>query len=462
MRRVLLSAALVLLTTAAAAQQPPTGVARVEAWLKAVLAHEPGTLDDAAEQVAEWPTSSVRKLWIDVNGLVLLMRNPRIGRFDIRQPGQRTVQQVRYTASELRRMRALACAAGGGLHEPGCEGVNALKELDADLRRLALLAEEARRQGDENYILRRGALLHTDIGMRTTGAADPVDPGNSLGPQRLRMTINDGLGDNLRSSAPHWDVARMLLDQVRPAGVEKPAPGRDEMVRRWYRATAAWMELREDYETLHVDRAQQIFPDDPDILFLSGCLHETYAASFIQAPVQSMVVPSGVVFDLKSDRGELHQAEGLLRRVVALKPDFGEGRLHLGRVLLLLGKPADAASELTRALELMSDELLRYYGEMFLGAAREALGEFDLARAWYGRAAGLQPAAQSPHLALSALARRRGDRAAALQEIRRVFELSARDDGHDDPWLNYHVSHARDADSLYDELIRPFVTSSER
>src|SRR5262252_9109701 len=100
MRRVLLSAALVLLTTAAAAQQPPTGVARVEAWLKAVLAHEPGTLDDAAEQVAEWPTSSVRKLWIDVNGLVLLMRNPRIGRFDIRQPGQRTVQQVRYTASE--------------------------------------------------------------------------------------------------------------------------------------------------------------------------------------------------------------------------------------------------------------------------------------------------------------------------------------------------------------------------
>jgi tetratricopeptide (TPR) repeat protein len=131
-------------------------------------------------------------------------------------------------------------------------------------------------------------------------------------------------------------------------------------------------------------------------------------------------------------------------------------------VLLLLGKPADAANELTQALESTSDGVLRYYGELFLGAAREALGEFDLARAWYTRAAQLQPSAQSPHLALSALARRRGDRSGALQEIRRVFELSASTNGHDDPWWNYHVSHVRDADVLYDELIRPFLTSTER
>src|SRR5262249_20488725 len=158
-----------------------------------------------------------------------------------------------------------------------------------------------------------------------------------------------------------------------------------------------------------------------------------------QAAVQGMVVPTGVVFDLKSDRGELHQAESLLRRVVAVKPDFGEGRLHLGRVLFLLGQPAEAATEVTRALELTREGILRYYGELFLGAAREALGELDLARAWYSRAADLQPDAQSPHLALSALARRRGDRGTALNEIRRVFELSARDDGHDDPWSIYHL-----------------------
>src|SRR5262249_23146411 len=149
--------------------------------------------------------------------------------------------------------------------------------------------DEAKTQGDENYVLRRGALLHADIGMRSTGTIVPVGASAPLGPQRVRMHISDGLGDDLYSSAPHWDVARMLLDHVRPAGMNKAAPGRDEMVRQWYRATAAWMQLREDYETLHLDRAQEIFPDDPDILFLNGCLHETYAAARIQAAVQSAV-----------------------------------------------------------------------------------------------------------------------------------------------------------------------------
>jgi tetratricopeptide (TPR) repeat protein len=461
-RRLTLAAVFLLVSTGAVAQEPPTRIARVEAWLKATLAHEPGTLDDAAESVAVWPTPVVRKLWVDVYNLVLMMRNPRIGRFDIRQPGQRAVEQIRYTPNELRRLRILACAAGGSLRESACINIDAAKELDADLRRLAHLADEAKMRGDANYILRRGALLHADIGMRAGGAAGPVESSSSLGPQRLRMNINDGLGEDLRSNAPHWEVARMLLDHVRPAGAEKAAPGRDEMVRQWYRATAAWMQSREDYETLHIDRAQQIFPDDPDILFLSGCLHEAYAGSRVQSAVQSAVLPTGIFFDLKSDRAELRLAEGLLKRTVTLKPDFGEARLHLGRVSFLLGKPAEAAGELTRALESTSDELLRYYGELFLGAAREALGELDLARAWYTRAAQLQPSAQSPHLALSALARRRGDRDGALEEIRRVFELSARDDVHDDPWWRYQVSHARDADELYEDLIRPFVSSPGR
>jgi tetratricopeptide (TPR) repeat protein len=462
MRRATLAPVLALLATVVVSAQPPTNVARVEAWLKAVLAHEPGTLDEAAETVGTWPTLVVRKLWIDVYNLVSLMRNPRIGRFDIRQPGQRAVQQIRYTPNEMRRLKVLACAAGGSLRDSGCVALDASRELDADLLRLARLAEEAKRHGDDNYILRRGALLHADIGMRARGSTGPVESSTALGPQRVRMHMTDGLGEALQSHAPHWETARMLLDQVRPAGLDKAAPGRDGMVRQWYRATAAWMQSREDYETQHLDRAHEIFPDDPDILFLNGCLHEAYAGARIQSAIQSAVLPSGIVFDLKSDRAELREGETFLKRVVALTPDFGEARLHLGRVLLVLGKPADAASELTQALESTSDEVLRYYGEMFLGAAREALGDFDLARAWYTRAAELKPTAPSPHLALSALARRRGDRNAALQEIRRVFELSASGDGHDDPWWNYHLSHVRDADDLYDELIRPFLAGRER
>ena len=57
---------------------------------------------------------------------------------------------------------------------------------------------------------------------------------------------------------------------------------------------------------------------------------------------------------------------------------------------------------------------------------------------------------------MSALARRRGDRAGALREIRSVFELAS-DGSDDDPWWTYHVAQARNADDLFTELIWPSV-----
>ena len=62
---------------------------------------------------------------------------------------------------------------------------------------------------------------------------------------------------------------------------------------------------------------------------------------------------------------------------------------------------------------------------MFLGAAEEGSGRFDQARAAYESAAAPFPAAQSPLLALSALATRRGDRTSALKHIQRLFDLPA-------------------------------------
>jgi len=460
--RMRFAAVLCLIGAVATAAEPPVSrIDRVEQWLKAVLKHEPGTADEALVAVAPWSAPAVRTLWIDVNNLALLMRHPGVARFDIRQPGQRTSQQIRYTPNELRRLKVLACAAAGIVQQRECLAVKAPAEIDADLLRLAHLAADAMLHGDANYVLRRGALLHTDVAMTTATATEPIEAPGSPGPQRLRMTLADGLGKDVGQGAVHWDLARMLLDHVRPPGSDRPEPGRDEMVRRWYRATAAWMQSRENYETMHLDRAREIFPADPDILFLNGCLHETYAAPRIQSAIHSASLPAGVTFDLGSDHAELRQAEGFLRRAVALKPDFSEAHLRLGRAFLLLGKPRDAASELTQALESNGDELLQFYGELFLGAARETLAEFDGAAGSYRRAAELQPAAQSPHLALSALARRRGDRAGALREIRRVFELAS-NDADDDPWWTYHVAQARNADDLFTELIWPFVFGADR
>ena len=50
---------------------------RLERWLKAVARHAPGVADPQANEVAGWSQPDLQSLWIDVNVLVKLMRNPR-------------------------------------------------------------------------------------------------------------------------------------------------------------------------------------------------------------------------------------------------------------------------------------------------------------------------------------------------------------------------------------------------
>jgi hypothetical protein len=73
----------------------------------------------------------------------------------------------------------------------------------------------------------------------------------------------------------------------------------------------------------------------------------------------------------------------------------------------------------------------------------------------------LYPTAQSPLLALSSLARRRGDRAGVLGALQQLFALPANKRDRDDPWWTYHVEQARHADELLEQLCRPFRTERE-
>jgi len=83
-------------------------------------------------------------------------------------------------------------------------------------------------------------------------------------------------------------------------------------------------------------------------------------------------------------------------------------------------------------------------------------GQHDAARDAYERAAALYPMAQSPLLALSELARRQGNRPAALRALQRVFDLPSTEPERSDPWWRYHVEQARNVDELLEELRRPF------
>jgi hypothetical protein len=257
----------------------------------------------------------------------------------------------------------------------------------------------------------------------------------------------DGEASGIGIGETHWLMGRALLDAVRPGG--------DGMINLWYRATAAWMQRDLQYNPAHLRRARELFPNDSVIAFLSGTNAETYASSAIQAARQTAVLPTGVVLEIGSEAEELKSAEAFLARAVKADSAFREARLHLGHVLLARSKAREAADELTAALE-SPEPLLRYYSAMFLGAAEEALGHGDAAQAAYRQAKAVLPRAQSPSLALSALALRRGDRTGATQSIEEVFALPRDAESRDDPWWRYRTTPGRNAADLLDELWKPF------
>jgi tetratricopeptide (TPR) repeat protein len=437
---------------------------RLERWVKAVERHDPGAADDAAREIGRFSESALRDLWVDAQSFVALVRDRRTSVFEAESYAPPVRIRLLYKPAELRRMRVWACAAAGAFDDRDCVAIDAKGASGREGEQLAEHAAASRKAGDaDNYIIRRAALLHADVAMlapagsAARASAHATTP--MIGPQSMRVVTSDGIGRDVQIVGVHWQIGRTLLDGVRTPEERVPHPERDRMVRDWYRGTSAWMILTENHDTKHLDRARQIFPDDPDILFLSGCQHEAYARPPIQNVVQTAALPMGFSIDIESAHVEARRAESYFRDALSKDPEQAEARLRLGRTLGELGRHAEAASELRLASASLEDAQQRYYGDLFLGAEEEALGRFDAARAAYGRASERYPRAQSPYLALSALARRRGDRAGALHAMQEMFDLSE-DPVRDDPWWSYFLVGARHADQWLDELRLPFKRES--
>jgi hypothetical protein len=422
---------------------------QLERWLKAVVQHEPGATDAAATTVSSWSADELKSLWIDLNVTLQLIQNPRRSSFVVTTGGQSPGEAIHYSSAQLDRLRALACAADGAIGDGYCAAGE-----DADLLLLSTLAANARACGDNNYVIRRGALLHSDVAMLIPEGSEPVVQGASLrtpGPERVRVSVDDGTTRFFDRVAAHWEIGRMLLDHVTPRRGVPPDPSHDPMVRAWYVATGAWMQNRQEYDDAHLLRARLLFPTDADVLFLTGTLHETYASPAIQWAMSSARSQPGLRFSVGSERTELREAERLFRQALIARPPFAEAHLRLGRVLFLLGQRAEAVAELRSALSQPEDMLLQYYAQLFLGSAHESLGAVDAAREAYAAASELEPEAQSPRLALSTLALRFGYGGPAIQSP--VFaSISTTDSEPYDPWWIYHIAQGRHANELLDAL----------
>jgi tetratricopeptide (TPR) repeat protein len=308
------------------------------------------------------------------------------------------------------------------------------------IRRVLGLTDQEAKDGNLNRILKQGALLHTDIALLELGTGQAETTSDVMG------LFADG---RLLFSSynAHWQFARQLMDSVSRAS-------EDPLVRQWYIATIAFMQSRRDfgYSGRSLKFALEIFPNDAQILFYAGVLHEIYAS-----PVsQNNSLPPGWKVSYGSKESELKHAQQFLQKAVSANPDFMEARLHFGRVLGLLGHHPLAVAQLQPAAAAIKDPQLQYYASLFLGYEMEIASRHMEAKDCYERAASLFPAAQSPLLALSQLAHSSDDVNDALSFLQRVFALKLFDLWKDDPWWSYDLAHTRNASALVAEMHKMF------
>jgi tetratricopeptide (TPR) repeat protein len=389
-------------------------VATAARWVEAVLEHTPGQHDAHTDEVGRWAPKRVRGLLAEFETLRVLMRNPYAKEFRMPEEldnGRGT--EIRYSTDERKVLDRLAARIQG----------EHLTDLD---------------------FAARAIVLHTDIAVLGDGT------GNIL-----RFT--DGQQLTLESgSADHWLMTHSL------ARVFARSNARDADLVIWYRATIAWMTSVQLWNAEHVDHALARFPNDADLQFQAGCLHEMLASDQTQASVAASQLPANLRVRVDSPSGELKQAATRLRRALVIDSGYTEARLHLGRILTLTGEPAAAVPELRRAASEAQETDQRYYAQLFLGAALEATREYESARNAYRAAAALVPRAQAPGLALSYLAASAGDRGETRAALRPALE--SRDDTVErtDPWWRYSQSAGRRAASLFVEPPQPLATPAAR
>lgn len=280
-----------------------------------------------------------------------------------------------------------------------------------------------------NQMLLRGAVLHADIGRLIPDDAVRRSPS-----QQTTYIVRDGRWLGIRFISMHWQLGRSLLDSVSPDPAAVPE------VRAWYEETSSDLLRMRQFAAAfeHYGRARQLFPADPDILFVSGVLHELFASANLQAGAESVLDSNRASAAVSTARSELTRAERFLRDSLVQRPGHLEARLRHGRILGELGKHEEARAELRRAIEDGAGDALLYFALLFLGRAEEALGHLDAARGAFERAATLYPNAQSPRLALSQISRRTGDRAAAQRELQVISKLPDDQRKREDPWWAYY------------------------
>ena len=255
--------------------------------------------------------------------------------------------------------------------------------------------------------------------------------------------INKQLGRTDLEKA-HFAAADAL---ARKTAGDREAAVADEFERTWRLAVA-----RRHQEWAEPERALQIYdavlkqyPNDPDVLLARGTLVELLVTGYQAARMRSLLPADDAQRDYE--------------RALAIRPDFAEARLRLGRLLGIAGRSketraADARRELRRVLDEGPSALIRAYAHLFLGQVEEKESLLPAAIEEYRAALSVDPRLQPAQLALS----RALQKAGRLEEAAAVLleGLRTTRDGDVHGWYGYHTtslqSYRASMDRLWQEI----------
>ena len=200
---------------------------------------------------------------------------------------------------------------------------------------------------------------------------------------------------------------------------------------------------------LKVEDLQSLFDEIPDgdgsdagLLFGRGAMHELFASRRLAAARQAGLLP---------DAGQsLREAERALRRAVAASPHDLDARLHLGRVVIMQGRPEEGIKLLEPVRQAPLRDV-RYLANLFLGEAHERAGRRDAAAQAFSQAAAQSSCGRAAAVARAQLAFRQSGWTAAAEVLRPAL---ASDDGCADAWATYDFGPVERLATLTDELER--------
>jgi tetratricopeptide (TPR) repeat protein len=198
-------------------------------------------------------------------------------------------------------------------------------------------------------------------------------------------------------------------------------------------------------------RASAAAGDDMELLFARAVIHETVGSR----PFAGAGVPRLTPAEAGEPAGpELAKAEDLYRRVLASTPGQVEARLRLGRTLFLEGRRAEAVLEMDRALKSRRSNAEAHLAQLFAGAALEAAGDEDAARARYDQAQAFEPRSRVAAMAKARLLARTAKEGEARTTLASLVARTDEPTPVDEPWWKYRLGGFGEDSGFEERLAR--------